>query len=75
MVLRYTNPTQHRPFRVPLSPVVPAVGVVGCLLLMFSLPAHNWFRLFGWMFLGLIVYACYGYWHSRVGRAGRAQPS
>ena len=32
--------------------------------LMFSLPAENWFRLFVWMALGLIIYFVYGRKHS-----------
>ena len=35
---------------------------------MLSLPAHNWYRLFVWMALGLVIYFCYGYWNSRIGR-------
>lgn len=66
LILRYTNPTAPRPFRVPLVPVVPVVGVLGCLLLMFSLPAHNWYRLFVWMAIGLVIYFSYGRWHSRL---------
>ncbi len=70
LVLRYTNPTAPRPFKVPLVPLVPVLGVLGCLLLMFSLPAHNWARLFIWMAIGLVVYAAYGYRHSVLRRRG-----
>jgi APA family basic amino acid/polyamine antiporter len=72
LVLRYTNPHHPRPFRAPLVPVVPVLGVGGCLLLMFSLPAHNWYRLFIWMAAGLIVYFVYGYSHSILRRRTRA---
>jgi basic amino acid/polyamine antiporter, APA family len=68
LVLRRTNPDAPRPFRVPLVPLVPILGVLGCLLLMFSLPAHNWYRLFGWMAIGLVVYFAYGRRHSILGR-------
>ncbi len=68
LVMRYTNPDAPRPFRVPLVPVVPVVGILLCLLLMLSLPSHNWYRLFGWMVLGLIVYVAYGYRHSVLRR-------
>ncbi len=70
LVLRRTAPDAPRPFRVPLVPVVPILGVLGCLLLMFSLPAHNWARLFLWMALGLVIYFAYGRHHSVLGRAG-----
>jgi APA family basic amino acid/polyamine antiporter len=71
-VMRYTNPGAPRPFRVPLVPIVPVLGVLGCLLLMFSLPEHNWYRLFGWMALGLVIYFLYGRNHSVLNR--RAAP-
>ena len=44
---------------------VVAIGI-GNLLLMLSLPAHNWYRLIGWMALGLMAYFLYGRRHSRV---------
>jgi APA family basic amino acid/polyamine antiporter len=72
LVLRYTNPTAPRPFRVPLLPAVSVLGVGSCLLLMLSLPAHNWYRLFAWMGLGLVVYFAYGYWNSVLRRQGAA---
>ena len=52
-------PTPEREKSV--TPVVPVLGILLCLLLMLSLPSHNWYRLFGWMFIGLIVYLVYGY--------------
>jgi APA family basic amino acid/polyamine antiporter len=70
LVLRRTNPTAPRPFRAPLVPFVPVLGMMACLLLMLSLPEHNWYRLFGWMALGLVVYFAYGRSHSHL-RNGR----
>jgi APA family basic amino acid/polyamine antiporter len=64
LVLRYTNPTQPRPFRVPAAPVVCVLGILSCLLLMLSLPAQNWYRLLVWMVLGLVIYFGYGQFHS-----------
>jgi len=66
LVLRYKNPGAPRPFRVPVPLVICPLGVIGCLALMLSLPPHNWYRLFIWMAVGLVIYACYGYWHSRI---------
>ena len=64
LVMRYTNPNAPRPFRCPLVPFVPALGLLTCLLLMLSLPAENWYRLFIWMGLGLVIYFLYGRRHS-----------
>lgn len=72
LVLRYTNPDAPRPFRVPLVPFLPALGMLACLLLMLSLPAQNWYRLLGWMVLGLAIYFIYGRRHSVLGNAAKA---
>src|SRR5438270_86542 len=61
LIMRRTNPDAERPFRVPLYPFVPILGIVTCLLLMFSLPAANWYRLVVWMLIGLVIYFSYGY--------------
>lgn len=68
LVMRYTNPTAPRPFRCPWVPLVPVLGMGSCLLLMLSLPAHNWLRLFVWMALGLVVYFGYSRSHSKLGQ-------
>jgi amino acid transporter len=41
LIMRVTNPKADRPFRVPWSPLLPALGIVMCLMLMFSLPSEN----------------------------------
>jgi hypothetical protein len=45
-------------------PVVPILGILCCLLLMFSLPADNWLRLAVWLLIGLVIYYFYGRHHS-----------
>jgi basic amino acid/polyamine antiporter, APA family len=60
LVMRRTAPHIHRPFRAPLVPLVPILGIVSCLLLMFSLPPENWLRLFVWAAIGLVIYFGYG---------------
>ncbi|HEY1268986.1 MAG TPA: amino acid permease C-terminal domain-containing protein, partial [Candidatus Binatia bacterium] len=58
-----------RPFRCPLVPLVPLLGIALCLVLMFSLPAENWLRLFVWLAIGLVIYFSYGRYHSVLARA------
>ena len=67
LIMRRTNPDAERPFRVPLYPVTPVLGILTCLLLMFSLPAENWYRLIIWMAVGFIIYFTYGYKRSLLG--------
>jgi APA family basic amino acid/polyamine antiporter len=66
LVMRRTNPSAKRPFRAPLYPLVPILGILTCLLLMFSLPAENWYRLVIWMGIGLVIYFTYSQRHSEL---------
>ena len=66
MIMRRTHPEVHRPFRAPLGPIVPVLGILCCLLLMFSLRVENWWRLFIWLGIGLVIYFSYGIRHSKV---------
>jgi len=66
IVLRKTNPDTPRPFRTPLVPLVPIVGVLICGYMMINLGMWNWIRLIGWLIIGLIVYFGYSRHHSRV---------
>jgi APA family basic amino acid/polyamine antiporter len=66
IIMRRTHPEVPRPFRAPLGAVVPILGILCCLLLMFSLPVANWLRLFGWLVIGLVIYFTYGIYHSKI---------
>ncbi len=72
LVLRRIDPAAHRPFRTPWVPVVPALGIASCVVLMVSLPGGTWLQLCAWGALGLVIYAAYGRRHSHL-RA--AEPS
>ena len=64
LVMRRAHPEADRPFRAPLVPLVPVLGIASCLLLMFSLPSENWIRLVVWLVIGLGIYFGYGRHHS-----------
>ncbi len=66
LIMRRTHPNVHRPFRAPLGSFVPIMGIVCCLILMFSLPVENWVRLAVWLVIGLAIYFGYGVRHSRL---------
>ena len=66
LIMRRTNPGAERPFRCPMVPLVPILGILMCLLLMFSLPAANWLRLIAWLALGMLIYYFYGRHHSVI---------
>jgi APA family basic amino acid/polyamine antiporter len=73
LIMRRTDPGAARPFRCPLVPLVPILGIACCLLLMFSLPAANWLRLFIWLAIGLCIYFSYGRHHSILGKELRGE--
>jgi APA family basic amino acid/polyamine antiporter len=76
LVMRVKHPEAARPFRAPFAPVTPILGILTCLLLMFSLPSENWWRLFIWLMAGFLIYFGYGRKHSvmaRLIREGRVE--
>jgi APA family basic amino acid/polyamine antiporter len=64
LMLRVKRPDAPRPFRVPLGPVFPILGILSCAYLMISLPVITWVRFLAWLDIGLIVYWFYGRSHS-----------
>ena len=74
IVLRHTDPDQPRPFRTPLVPLVPILGVLFNGYMMYKLGWINWARLIVWLGIGMVVYFAYGHKHSRVQAALRLLP-
>jgi APA family basic amino acid/polyamine antiporter len=65
-VLRRRYPDLERPFRTPLVPLVPILGMGLSFYLMVSLPLLTWEVLVIWLAVGLIIYFGYSVRHSRV---------
>ncbi len=66
IVMRRTHPELPRPFKTPLVPLFPILGVVANLYLMAGLGWENWARLFVWMAIGMAVYFGYSRKHSHL---------
>ncbi len=66
LILRITRPDLPRPFKTPVPVVTCILGAGICLLLMFSLGIETWLRLVVWTIIGALIYAFYGYRHSRL---------
>ena len=73
IVLRYRSPDLPRTFRTPWMPFTPLVGIAFSLWLVSKLEWLTWVRFAVWALLGLIVYAAYGYRHSKVGEGVAVQ--
>jgi APA family basic amino acid/polyamine antiporter len=65
-ILRIRRPELKRPFRTPMVPLVPILGIAVSLLMMLSLPLDTWLRLIIWLVIGMAVYFGYSRKHSIV---------
>ncbi len=73
IVLRYRSPELPRTFRTPFMPVTPLLGIGFSLWLVSKLQPATWVRFAVWFVLGAIVYATYGYRHSKLGQGAVVQ--
>jgi APA family basic amino acid/polyamine antiporter len=70
IIMRKTQPDLPRPFRTPLVPLIPILGVLFNMLLMFSLDKLTWTAFLTWMVIGLVVYFTFSRHNSHL--TGRA---
>jgi basic amino acid/polyamine antiporter, APA family len=73
IVMRKTNPLAPRPYRTPLVPLVPILGVLVCLGMMAFLDVMTWVRLGVWLLVGLCIYFFYGRHHSHLRHTTRGR--
>ena len=74
LILRKTNPNRPRPFRVPFCPYLPLIGIFICvILIIFSLKTLKTSSVYFvlWLFIGVLIYALYGYHQKRIEERGR----
>lgn len=65
-LLRISDPELVRPFKTPLVPLVPILGILVCMAMIVSLPGQTQLSAFLWMLFGFIVYFIYGVKNSRL---------
>jgi basic amino acid/polyamine antiporter, APA family len=65
-VLRVRDPNAPRQFRTPLVPLVPILGVIVNMAMIFGLGWPNWTRLGIWLAIGLVIYFGYSRHHSKL---------
>jgi APA family basic amino acid/polyamine antiporter len=68
IILRRKDAGRRRPFRVPMVPLLPLLGVFFCFVLMLSLPLETWGRFVVWLAIGLCIYFFYGVRRSKLRR-------
>jgi len=64
IILRKKEPNLERPFKTPLVPLVPILGIIICVTMMAGLPIESWERLAIWMAIGIAIYFGYSRHHS-----------
>ena len=65
-ILRVKSPNLERPFKTPLVPLVPILGALICLAMIFALDFQTLKVAFAWMALGLVVYFVYSRKRSKL---------
>jgi basic amino acid/polyamine antiporter, APA family len=65
-ILRRKSPDMIRPFKTPLVPFVPIMGMLVCSLMIISLDTITQLSAFVWMLIGLVVYFTYSSKHSHL---------
>jgi APA family basic amino acid/polyamine antiporter len=56
----------ERPFKTPLVPLVPILGAIICLAMIFALDGQTLKVAFAWMAIGLVVYFVYSKKNSKL---------
>lgn len=64
IILRYTHKDLRRPFKTPLMPIIPILGILSCSYLIINLPWITIIRFFLWMVIGLVIYWMYSRFYS-----------
>ncbi|MFN4864037.1 MAG: APC family permease [Bacteroidota bacterium] len=59
LLMRKTNPELARPFKTPLVPLVPVLGILVCTAMIIALDAFTLKAAAVWMLLGFVVYFAY----------------
>jgi len=69
IMMRKIQPNVPRPFRTPLVPLVPILGVLVCGAMIWNLDTRTQITALGWMLFGLVIYFIYGQSHSKLNKA------
>lgn len=65
-ILRVKNPDIERPFRTPLVPLVPILGIIVCGGMIVALDYTTLKVAAIWMILGIVIYYAYSKNHSKI---------
>jgi basic amino acid/polyamine antiporter, APA family len=60
LILRYRQPHLPRPFKVPLFPLLPILGIMCCLGVIAFLKLGTFLACAAWLIIGIFIYWFYG---------------
>ncbi|KAG8009664.1 putative cationic amino acid transporter [Nibea albiflora] len=66
MIIQQPESAKKLPYMAPCVPFVPAAAILVNSYLMLKLSPLTWCRFIIWCFIGLLIYGCYGVWHSTL---------
>ncbi|XP_061569256.1 probable cationic amino acid transporter [Cololabis saira] len=73
LILQQPESSRRLPYMAPCVPFVPVAAILVNTYLMLKLSALTWARFAVWCFIGLLIYGCYGVWHSTLELSAREQ--
>lgn len=74
LILRKTDPKLNRPFKTPLVPIVPILGMIICTAMIVGLPGRTLISALVWMILGLVLYFTFGRNNSKLQKGYVIEP-
>ncbi|CAL8311309.1 unnamed protein product [Merluccius merluccius] len=66
VILRQPESARRLPYMAPCVPFVPVAAILVNSYLMLKLSPLTWIRFTVWCIIGLLIYGCYGIWHSTL---------
>uniref|UniRef100_A0A8C7XBK2 Solute carrier family 7 member 14b n=1 Tax=Oryzias sinensis TaxID=183150 RepID=A0A8C7XBK2_9TELE len=73
LILQQPESTRRLPYMAPCVPFVPGAAILVNSYLMLKLSPLTWARFTIWCIIGLLIYGCYGVWHSTLELNAREQ--
>ncbi|XP_053198066.1 probable cationic amino acid transporter [Scomber japonicus] len=65
-IIQQPESGRRLPYMAPCVPFVPAAAILVNSYLMLKLSPLTWTRFIIWCIIGLVIYVCYGVWHSTL---------
>ncbi|MED6276358.1 hypothetical protein CHARACLAT_002219 [Characodon lateralis] len=73
LIIQQPESKRRLPYMAPCVPFVPAAAILVNSYLMLKLSPLTWARFTIWCLIGLLIYGCYGVWHSTLELNAREQ--